>query len=129
MYKRQILTLVFNLIGNVISCYVFGFIGPAISSLVVTLLMAMVQILFSTKVICVKLKFMLPWKEISKYIFETVILGCVFYIIRYGLLDGMVRSISIVVSMGLGGVWAFVYVAFNRKKLVKNWKLLNSTGI
>lgn len=126
VFYSSLLTLVCNLIGNIIACYTLGFIGPAISSLVVTLLMAMAQLTFASKIIKVSVKEMIPWKQIAVYIIETCILGCVFAFIRYGFLGYFTRYASIAVSITLGCIWTVVYGALNKNNVIGYWKRLNA---
>ena len=126
VFYGSLLTLVCNLIGNIIACYTLGFIGPAISSLIVTLLMAMAQLAFASKIIEIEMKTIIPWKQISVYIIETCILGCVFALVRYGLLGHFARSVSIIVSIALGGVWTILYGIINKNNVLGYWKCLNA---
>lgn len=127
VFYSSLLTLAFNFVGNIVSCYTIGFVGPAISSLLVTAIMAAVQLRFSCRIINIRFTEILPWKKIARYVAETVALACVFFMIRYGLLADMSRSISIIVSMALGGVWAILYAWINKRDLLTNWKRLNSS--
>lgn len=126
VFYSSILTLLMNLIGNIISCYAMGFIGPAISSLVVTGVMAFVQLQFTSKIIGIRISKLLPWKNIGTVIIETVIIAAVFWLVKYSFLDSFDRTISIIISIGLGAVWAVIYLVLNFKFIINNWKSLNS---
>lgn len=127
VFYSSLLTLILNFVGNIISCYTIGFAGPAISSLLVTAIMAAVQLGFSCRIIQIRFTEVLPWKKIAGYLAETVALACFFFIIRYRLLANMSRSISIGVSIVLGVSWAILYAWINKRNLLTNWKRLNSS--
>lgn len=126
VFYSSLLTLALNLVGNIISCYTIGFVGPAISSLLVTAVMASVQLGFSSRIIHIRLAEILPWRRITGYVTETALLVCFFSVIRYGLLPVMSRSMSIAISTALGIAWTMLYVWINKRELLANWKKLNS---
>ena len=126
VFYSSVITLALNFVGNIISCYTIGFVGPAVSSLLVTAIMALIQLGFSCRIIHIQFNKILPWRTISGYVAETAVLACIFSIVRYGVIDGVDRSVSIVISIILGTVWAILYVWINRKDLVTNWRKLNS---
>lgn len=126
VFYSSLITLALNFVGNIVFCYIIGFIGPAVSSLLVTAIMASVQLGFSCRIIHIRFSRILPWKSIFRYVVETFLFSCVFYAIRYGLLAGMSRSASIPVSIVLGMVWTIIYAVSNKKNLLANWKNLNS---
>lgn len=126
VFYSSLLTLTLNFAGNIAFCFVIGFIGPAVSSLVVTSIMAVVQLGFSSRIIHVPFSRIMPWKKIGMYIAETALLGGVFSAVRYGVFSGISRQISIVTSIGLGIIWMILYVWINKKDLLTNWRQLNS---
>lgn len=126
VFYSSVITLALNFVGNIISCYTIGFIGPAVSSLLVTAIMALIQLGFSCRIIHIQFNKILPWRTIAGYVAETALLACIFSIVRYGMIDGVKRSVSIVISIILGTVWAILYAWINRKDLATNWRKLNS---
>lgn len=128
IFYSSLLTLGANVIGNIGFYYIFGFIGPALSSLAVTLVMNFVQLKFTTKVIDIKIRHILPWKEIVVCLMQTAAIGTVFWLIKRAL-PQMDRIWSIGVSVGLGAIWAAIYLLINRKKIVFNWKQLNAKSV
>lgn len=122
----SLLTLVLNFAGNIIFCYIIGFSGPAVSSLLVTTIMAWAQLKFSCQITHIRFFEILPWKKIGIYIGQTVLLACGFGMVRYGVLSEMNRPISIMSSIGLGIIWTIMYVWINKKDMLVNWRDLNS---
>lgn len=129
VFFSSLLTLLLNFIGNIISCYTIGFAGPAISTLMVTIIMAWLQLQFSCRIIHIKFCKIMPWRKLGTYMIETSFLACIFTLIRYLLLADMNRQALNVISIGLGGGWTILYVWINRKDLLENWKHLNSVTI
>lgn len=126
MYS-SILCLVFNVIGNIIGCYVLGFIGPAVSSLIVIFIMSLFQLFFTCKIVKVEFKHIFPWKTLFKFTIQIILFIIVFWIIRYNLLKNLFDSgYSIYLSIVLGLLWSIIYLFINKTELLANWKELNS---
>ncbi len=125
IFISSVLTLLFNLIGNVAFCYLFGFVGPAISNLLVTGIMAFVQLKFTTRVIAVPFKNIFPWKSMAVLLVQTAGFVAVFSLIKYVLIGEYTRNVSIVISIGLGVVWTLLYGLLNWKFIKRNWVMLN----
>ncbi len=122
----SIVTLALNLVGNVIFYHLFGFVGPAISTLIVTIVIALSQLYFTCVYLKIGLFSIFPWLDMLRMFVQTLLLGSIFWLIRYRLLTNVTDFLSVSVSMGLGGVWAVVYLLINRRQLITNWHQLNS---
>lgn len=122
----SILTLIFNFIGNIAFYHLIGFIGPAISSLLVIGIMAFVQLRFTGHLLNVPIKKILPWKNFIVNIFQTLIIGVIFAVLKYRIFDCNNRNISITISISMGVVWAVIYGLINLNSLKESWKKLNS---
>ncbi len=125
IFISSILTLFFNLVGNIAGYYVFGFIGPAISSLIVMIVMAFAQLKFTCYLLKIRVKDIFPWKNIGKLLLKMMLFAAFFWIVKYKFVGQSVRGISIIISIGLGAVWTIIYIGVNYKFIIKNWKLLN----
>lgn len=125
VFYSSILTLVLNLIANVGFYYLFGFIGPAVASLVVIVLMSFVQLLFTCKIIKIKMRMVFPWKNIIKMLGQTILFATVFGAIKYHCLGRTTRTMSIAISIGLGVIWAVLFLRLNYKFILENWRKLN----
>lgn len=129
IFYSSLLTLLFNFVGNIAFYYLFGFIGPAISTLVVTALMAFIQLGFTSKVINVGILKIFPWGSILKIIIQMMIFAIVFYVIKYMLIGSYQRDISICISIGLGVVWTVFYFIINKNLIKSSWESLNANKI
>lgn len=122
----SILTLIFNFIGNIVFYYLMGFIGPAISSLLVIGIMAFAQLRFTGRLLNVPLKKILPWKNFGVNLIQTLVIGGAFFILKYRIFDCNNRNISIVISIVMGVGWTIIYGLINMKLLKRSWENLNS---
>lgn len=122
----SILTLILNFIGNIVFYYLMGFIGPAISSLLVIGIMAFAQLRFTGRLLNVPLKKILPWKNFGVNLIQTLVIGGAFFILKYRIFDCNNRNISIVISIVMGVGWTIIYGLINMKLLKRSWENLNS---
>ncbi len=122
----SILTLIFNFIGNIVFYYLFGFIGPAVSSLLVTFIMNFTQLGFTSRLLKKSIKEILPWKKFAVNIFQTIIIGTGFLMLKYIIFIYNSRSVSILISIGMGVIWTIIYGIINYNSLRMSWKRLNS---
>ena len=121
----SILTFLLNCVGNIACYYIFGFVGPAISSLAVIAVMAIAQLVVSSRLLKIPFGKIFPWNDSALFLLETAALGIGFFCIKNLVIREMERTASILVSIGLGIVWAVIYFGLNFKKIKKNWHSLN----
>lgn len=123
----SILTLILNFVGNIGGYYLFGFIGPAISSLLVTGVMAVTQLDFTGHCIHISPWCLMPLKDISILAMQTLVLGILFWFVKNRILSGRSGGYSIVISIVLGILWTGIYGFINRNRIKTNWNALNDT--
>ena len=126
IFLSSVLTLLFNCIGNIGFYYAFGFIGPALASLVVTALMAAFQLSWTCKQLQISMREIFPWKCVLKMLITTTLLGSIFWVIKNHFIGEYPRNISILISIGLGVVWTGIHFALNVRGIKKGWKELNT---
>lgn len=126
IFYSSIMTLLLNLVGNVILYYLFGFVGPAIATLLVTAIMAFIQLQFTSKLINVSILRIFPWKNMLMLLAETVFFCLIFAIVKYYVIGDYIRATSIIISIGLGVIWAILYILINYKSIKRNWQSLNN---
>lgn len=118
-------SLGFNMLGNVALYYAFGFVGPAISTFVAVLAISMVQLIFTTKVLCVDVWHVFPWRNMAKMLLQTIALGSIFWAIRNFVFGSVGAFLGLCIAVGLGVMWGALYGLSNRKMLLQNWQELN----
>lgn len=126
VFYSSLLSLLLNFVVNIASIYLLGFIGPAISSLIVTITLCFIQLKFTTKVSNIPFSRIFPWRNIIRLILISVGFCIVFGAIKNILLPDFDRMTSIFISIGLGIVWAVFYALVNLKFVKRSWKLLNA---
>ncbi len=126
IFYSSLITMALNLILNIVFYKLFGFIGPAISTLMATFIMSIVQLLWTCKLIKVKFTNIMPWKNIFIFIIQTIIIAAAAFFVKYKLLSSFKGGASIIVSIGMGVVWTVIYLLINKNIIIKNWKALNA---
>ena len=121
----SLLTLLLNFVGNIGFYYVMGFVGPAVSTLVVTASMAFIQLLFTSKVINYNIYSIFPWQSMGKLILQITVFSTAFYILKYLIIGDYPREQSIIISIGLGALWSLIYLLFNFRFIKSKWSALN----
>ena len=121
----SIASMVLNLMGNVALYYALGFIGPAVSTLLTTLVIAIAQLVFTAKYVSVGFSRIFPWKDMTIRLLQTLLLGGVFWGVKQLLTSVTDEKHSVIVAILLGVVWAAIYALVNRSFIRVNWTALN----
>lgn len=129
IFYSSLITLLCNFVGNIASYYILGFVGPAVTTLLVKFVINYVQLKFTSNVIKVPLRKLLPWRSIFRILFVTGVFCVAFWCIKYLLLDNYERSTSIIISIGLGVVWTIIYALVNLRFVKRSWNALNEHKI
>ncbi len=124
IFYSSIATLVANCIGNIVCYHILGFVGPAISSLLVISIMGFAQLFVTCKLLKISIKKIFPWKNLGFFMLQTVVLGMIFYLIKHYVFESNDRNISIAISIGLVIAWTGIYLLANKKTIIDSWKKL-----
>ncbi len=122
----SLISLAANAIGNVVFYHLFGFIGPALSTLFVTLIMNLAQLIATSKITAVPFFRIFPYKSLGVYTIEAIAIGSVFAIIRYTLFSEFSRAVTIPLSIALSALTVACVLIVNAKQIKSNWKNLDS---
>lgn len=125
VFYSSIISLGANLILNLIFLRIFGFIGPAIATLIAVGLVALFQIIATTKVTGISFKKIFPWKDLAYITVYNVGFSTFFLHLKANLnisdkLDDTVESVL------FGILWMIIYFFALRKKIRANLYQLNS---
>ncbi len=115
-----VISLCANAVGNIIFYHWLGFIGPALSTLLVALIMNMAQLFATSKIIKVPFSKIFPFCSVAKYSVLAILIGTVFAIIRYTFFANLSRAFTIPVSIALGLLTVICILLANRKDLKSN---------
>ncbi|QLY39818.1 oligosaccharide flippase family protein [Hujiaoplasma nucleasis] len=121
----SIFTLVVNLILNIAFYRLFGFIGPAIATLVSVFLMQLVQLIVTSKLTKINFSSLFPWKDMFIILVITIIIGILMLQIKM-LLPIEIYIGSILESILLACIGGVALIFIYYKKVYKLWKDLNN---
>ena len=118
---------ILSLIANALLCIVFvpsfGLIGPALSMLVSTILVALVQLAYSAHVISVPLKEVFPWRSLGLITLVNIGISIAMTVASVLLSLGS-SAIDIAISLVIILAIMIIYLLCFRRKLVSIWKEL-----
>lgn len=112
-----------NLIFNVVSFRLFGIIGPALSTLVITFGVTIVLLNMSAHVIRTSIHELFNWKELFRVTTELLCVCVVSYILK-GFLCQLFASTTILMILTYG-FYLIVVLLLNRAKILDSIKNLN----
>lgn len=120
-YSLSMLAL--NCLLNIMFFKLFGLIGPAIATLVVTFGMNVIMLIHGSKIIHCKLGEIIDFKDVLKLIVQLVVVGAFAYIIRWFCDSKDVNYfVTLLVSYG---AYAVVLLALNIKKILRLFNNMN----
>lgn len=124
--KFSLLSIVFNVVLNILFYYTIGFNGPAVATLVATILLAATQLITTSRKMQVPFVNIFPWRELGKVTMLNLVLAVGFYFIKS--LEILKQSLEndIVSAVILGIIWLLLYVFVIQKYIRKQWTLLNA---
>lgn len=119
-----IFTLLTSVILNIAFYYIFGFIGPALSTLVSTLFGAMYLLFATSREISIPMRKIFPWNNIASITIMNSILGSLFFLVKRNIqFESFLGQVG--ESLALGCVWCMIYFLFYRKYIKNYWLKLN----
>lgn len=124
IFYTSIVSLVLNVILNLICYFVFGFIGPAIATFLSIAIMALVQIVYTSREIKVLMREIFPWTGLLKITVINSVLGVCAYLAREWLLTKNVYQ-NVLQAVGIGVIWVLVYIVMEKNDVKFLWKGLN----
>ena len=124
IFKSTVISLTVDISLNFILYYTIGFIGPALSTLIATVVSASYLLIATSKVLNIPFRKVFPWKNILLITILNICLGLIFTFIKKLLdLDLIVGGVS--EALILAVIWFVVYFAITFKFAKNKWKELN----
>ncbi|MBQ5825699.1 MAG: oligosaccharide flippase family protein [Clostridia bacterium] len=117
-------TLLLNFSLNYLFYTIMGFTGPAVATLITTVVMAIIQLLYTSKRIKVSFASIFPWKNCGLFILFNGACGAAIYAVK-SLVESRWEINSIVCAIALGIVWLGFFALIMFKPLKKQWTFLN----
>lgn len=124
--KFSLLSTLLNIVLNFLFFYTVGFNGPAVATLVSIILLAVMQLLTTSRKIKIPFKKIFPWKELIKITIINFGLAMVFYAIKGLKIVEQGLGNTIVRAFVLGIIWLLLYVSVMWKYIKQQWILLNA---
>ena len=127
LMKYSIVSLVANTVLNILLFKTIGLAGPALATLIVTLMYSIMIMRKTIKILGVKWSEVLGIKDILLFIITLVICGALFSVVDRELLKiGLNQYIAMILTMGGFGILVLV---INFKKIKNVFKVINSLRV
>ncbi len=124
IFYSSMIALGMNVVLNFVCYSIWGFQGPAIATLITTVLVAVFQLYASAKRTGISFRKIFPWKKVASVSGINILLGSVFGVLKIiSPLDRMIGDIP--EALLLGAVWGIIYLAVMRKQIKNMWDTLN----
>ncbi len=125
VFYSSIISLILNVILNYAFFNIFGFIGPAIATVVCILLVNILQLIFTTKITEVSFKNIFPWNQLLKITMLNIALSIPFIVIKRIInLDYSTTGVLIAIALGLA--WTLLYFLIQKNFIFEQWRKINS---
>lgn len=118
--------LLLNAIFNIVFFKLWGILGPAIATVVVTLLLSCIITMRNAQMLCTKVFVLLRVKQLMCIFVECILMGIVSYIIKTFLSDKVNTFWLFMISYG---VYITPLIAINYKKIMLLLREINKTKL
>lgn len=116
-------SLLINFVLNFLFYNWFGFVGPAIASVISVVSIQFFQLLATSKILQISFKDIFPWKDLLFITMINILFGFLFYYLKiYFKLDIVVGEIW--ESLILGFIWSITYLVLINRKIRYLWNVL-----
>ena len=115
-------SLLLNVVLNYVLYYFFGFIGPALATLLSSLIMQIIQLLYSAITCKIRFRAIFPWANVLCILLLNICAGFIFFML-HRLTTNYVNSILSAILLSV--LWMGIEAVILLKPLKKQWKLLN----
>lgn len=123
LMSYSIISLVINLILNIALYYWLGTIGPAIATVIVSIIYTFMTLRKSIKILDASWKDIFKFKEIGVFLLSLCITGLVVYTFNKFLLNnGLNKNLTMIISMIL---FSTLNLVINCKGILKSLKFIN----
>jgi O-antigen/teichoic acid export membrane protein len=124
IFYSSVLSLVLNVILNYALYLVFGFIGPAIATIIALTAVIWMQLQATSKTISIPMRRIFPWLRLVKILLINAVFALVFYGLKQ-VLDLQVIVGQIGEALILGAIWSGLYMGLHLKSIRASMRKLN----
>ena len=121
--KSSIISLVVNAVMNVVCFHLFGFVGPALATVISTFAAAFYLLYHTSKHTGIPYGKIFPWKDSGIIIAVNTVIGIGFYFLK-SMIPFSSSAMEIVFALVSAVVWAGLDFVIFRKKLKEKWKIM-----
>lgn len=118
----SICSLLLNIVLNYILYFILGFTGPALATLLSSMITAIVQLVYSSKMCGINFNAIFPWKNCFMLLLLNTGVGVIAYILQKSIC-AVINPILSAITIGI--IWFLIMIAILFKPLLKQWKILN----
>ena len=128
LFYSSVIILGIDGVLNYIGIKYFGIVGPALGTVLTTVVSAFITLVFTSNTISVSLKNLFPWKGLAKILSLNILFSVSFWGLKVicpvdKYLDSVLESLI------LGFVWGMVYLAVTWKYIKQKWNYLNNKNV
>ncbi len=125
IFWSSIASLVINVVLNYLMYLVFGFIGPAIATLLSILLVNAAQLVFTARELKIPFSRIFPWRALLKISAVNISWGVICYV-ALCLLDVGIGATHLIACITVGAFITALYGVFFLRTLKRLWRQLNA---
>ena len=125
IFYSSVASLLLNLMLNYLFFYSFGFVGPALASLLAQLIINLVQLVWTTKVVKIRFARLFDWAKLGISLLVNLAFATVFTMLKH-FLPLEIYIGEILESISLGCIWGGTYILVMFKDLKRYWAKLNA---
>ncbi|MBP3437543.1 MAG: oligosaccharide flippase family protein [Clostridia bacterium] len=124
VFYSSVGSLLLNISLSYVCFFIFGFIGPAVATLLSTVTMALYQLIYTCKKLNIRFRSIFPWKQCGIYLVINAVLGVAFYSAKVFLCK--ITAINpLLIAICMGCVWAAVFAIIIFRSIKNQWYFLN----
>ncbi|MEH7346845.1 oligosaccharide flippase family protein [Bacillus sp. JJ1532] len=128
IFYSSLLSLVLNGILSIVCFFIFGFIGPAVSTVLSIAMIQILQLVATSKSIKISFKKVFPWRTVGIITILNFFLAIAFSLIKeYVSLENSLGEIFESIILGL--LWGTFYFTIMAKYIKQKWIVLNEVKV
>lgn len=121
----SIITLIINIVLDILLYYIFGMIGPALATFISIFVASIAQLISTTKLIGIRFSNIFPWKRIFAHSIINLVWGIPILLVMRTLNVG-VSSTEILYCVLCGIFILILYFLVEKKNMLSLWNCLNA---
>ncbi|MBQ2737782.1 MAG: oligosaccharide flippase family protein [Clostridia bacterium] len=125
IFISALVSLITNCVGNVVFYHLLGFIGPAVSTLLVTVVMNLAQLFATSRITKLPFSRVFPYKAVLLFTIKTLLVCTPLALLYTLVISPLPRTASIPIALALGIAEVLAAVLISKRDITENWHALN----